>query len=166
MSERQSGDKSPHSIWLSLASGLIVLLIAVGSFATSHAFAQQGPPEENEESISPSGVECFNEVLNASGLTNGVGTLEASADFWAGWSLDEVAPSSVVTSNLDIFSTDTLDTYFETEYVFTITRGQTCTWTLDSPACSTVESGGYQSAAIIDGCDDFDNGGAYALIFD
>ena len=102
--------------------------------------------------------------FNASGLTNGVGDLQATADYFASRALN--SSDSTVTSTLDITATDDDTSYFSTEYEFTISAGQTATWTLDSPTCNTVTSGEYKALPLVTGCGTFSFDDALELLFD
>lgn len=144
----------------------VFFLVAV-TMSCEFANAQPGgPPGGGEEENSvPNLVDVITTTLNGSGLTNGVGYLQATANYTASRAAGE-APSTVTSSlTIDEGVADSTE-YFDTTYSFSITQNQTCTWTLSSPTCNTLSSGDYRALAVIAGCGTFDFGEDIALLFD
>lgn len=125
------------------------------------------PIGEEEVGAVPDSVQVVSVTLNGSGLTNGIGYLQTTADYSASRAAGEVP--CTITSSLTIDEGESESPkYFDMTYSFQITQNQTCTWTLSSPTCNTLTSGQYRALAFISGCGQppFDFEEDFSLLFD
>lgn len=152
--------KSTHIAQLAVLLNLTVLTSAL------YAQGPPGPPEDPgvQQNMVISDVDVVSLDLTGDGLTNGVGDLEVTASYTASLALGE--EPSVVETLLSIADQELENDYFDTTYTFTIFPNQTCSWSLGSPTCNTITSGGYTALTTITGCNDWDDDEDYVVIFD
>ncbi|MFY9255177.1 MAG: hypothetical protein WAO83_17130, partial [Fuerstiella sp.] len=139
-------------VWVFIPRGSVMsclkslVFIAVGACSTMVMGQPPQPPPldgggENQSVDTVAGTAAV--TITTSPLGNGVHSLDAQAVFTA--SVPSSSVSTVIDSDLFVIDSLTLATYSQLDqsFRFTLSPGQSATWTLDSAGAETSTSGEY-----------------------